>query len=217
MDFLPPSLTVDISCFLVESKTDQRWQNKAFLVLGEGKGGMVQGRSRSCTEFSASQFFHLLFLPQNLKCSHLPYSTTGQRPQSLTSSCSDARVSAYKTLLTSGSLLRRLGSNQDMQTSVSPSSVPAHLCFMPLLILYVLSASHPTSEQGNSHSSRTYSNEASSKALESGVCPEEQLFGRLRQEYSLSSGAKAHAHLSVWEVHRLSYMRGYVYIHTCVS
>lgn len=74
-----------------------------------------------------------------------------------------------QALLTSGSLLRRLGSNQYMQTSVSPSSAHAHLCFMPLLILYVLSAPHPTSEQGNSHSSRTYSNEASSKTLNATV------------------------------------------------
>lgn len=95
------------------------------------------------------------------------------------------RVSACKLspncLTSSGSLLRRLvGSNQCMQTSLSPSSVHAHLCFMPLLILYVFSASHPTSEQGSSHSSRTYSNEASSKTLDarySGACPEEQLFG----------------------------------------
>lgn len=74
----------------------------------------------------------------------------------------DPRVSAYKLspncITASGSLRRRLSSNQCMQTRLLPSSVYGHLCVMPLLMLYVFSAPHPTSEQGNSHSSRTYSN-----------------------------------------------------------
>lgn len=58
----------------------------------------------------------------------------------------DLRVSAYKLspncITSSGSLLRRLSSNQCMQTSLLPSSVHGHLCFMPLLILYK-SSQHP--------------------------------------------------------------------------
>lgn len=44
-------------------------------------------KGRRARPHSVSQFFHLLISPQNLKCSHIPYPSTGQRPQSLTSSC----------------------------------------------------------------------------------------------------------------------------------
>lgn len=113
MDFLPPSLTVDISCFLVESRTDQWWWNKAFLVLGEGKGGVDQGRSRSCTEFTVPHSssicsFHpktsnaLIFPTPPLARGHSPWPLPVQMQESLLTSSPHLWLSPEKARLWSG-------------------------------------------------------------------------------------------------------------------
>lgn len=171
---LPPSLTPGFPVFLVDlGRTEKWWVNKAVLVLGRRKGwcGTRQKLILYRTQ-SVPHFFHFLILflspkPQMLSFFLLIH---GQRPQSwslpahrLESLCIQADPKLPHLLLL---LLRRLDSNRCVHINLPPIFYicPA-LLQKPSLILYVFLAFHPTSEQGNLHWSRTYSNEASSKPL----------------------------------------------------
>lgn len=99
---------------------------KHFWYWEEGKGGVAQGRSWSCTELKVLHTSSICLFyswAQNLKCSHFSSSSTDRGHSPDLFLIIDSRVSAYKptpNCLTSCSLLRRLDSNRSVQISLSP-------------------------------------------------------------------------------------------------
>lgn len=134
MNFLPPNLTLGISCFLVESRSDKWWINKAFFFFFGCwvKESVAQGKSWSCTEFKVPHSSSICsFHPESSNVPIFPTHPLATVPDLFL--FTDSRVSAYKLppncLTSSCSLPRSLGSNQCIWTNLSPI-----LCTCPPLL-----------------------------------------------------------------------------------